>query len=239
MHTIIGFLLYINFHIIKNEIIEIDRGISVGIISLKNEKEDIKIIKEEEKQPEILAKKEVEKKKSKEKKAKKPIKSILPTEKKNSILQKIPEKKPQEEKEIAKTAEIKKEEIVEEKPQDEPQNKQKIYTDAEVIDDLEQINLSARERFNIKTQLHTCFNRSLKNTETIGINLFVKVRVLQDGTINFDFENVFDIARYEREKNYKQAVDNIINTLELCSPLRNLPIEKYDIWKEFSIKFSQ
>ncbi|HLD76970.1 MAG TPA: hypothetical protein VI861_02430 [Rickettsiales bacterium] len=48
LHTIIGFLLYINFHIIKNEIIEIDRGISVGIISLKNEKEDIKIIKEEE-----------------------------------------------------------------------------------------------------------------------------------------------------------------------------------------------
>jgi aminopeptidase-like protein len=37
--------------------------------------------------------------------------------------------------------------------------------------------------------------------------------------------------------NYKIVIDNIKRALDLCSPLRNLPIEKYDSWKEIILQF--
>jgi hypothetical protein len=38
-------------------------------------------------------------------------------------------------------------------------------------------------------------------------------------------------------KDYKIVIDNIKRALDLCSPLRNLPIEKYDSWKEIILQF--
>ena len=124
---------------------------------------------------------------------------------------------------------------------EDPQEKQKIYADEKIVDDLEQINLSVREKFNIKTQLSGCFARFLKGKPATGISVVVKVNIASDGTIIFDFDKMVDAKRYEdvTQKNYKTTIDNIVFALELCSPLRNLPAEKYDVWREFSIKFSQ
>ena len=32
-------------------------------------------------------------------------------------------------------------------------------------------------------------------------------------------------------------IDNIKKALELCSPLRNLPLEKYELWKNLILNF--
>ncbi len=48
-----------------------------------------------------------------------------------------------------------------------------------------------------------------------------------------------DLEKYNNpiHKDYKIVIDNIKRALDLCSPLRNLPIEKYDSWKEIILQF--
>jgi hypothetical protein len=46
-------------------------------------------------------------------------------------------------------------------------------------------------------------------------------------------ENILPLVK----EDYKIIIDNIKRALDLCSPLRNLPIEKYDSWKEIILQF--
>ena len=256
LHLIVATLIYINFRIVKKEIIEIDRGISVGFADFTNNKEVVPEVKKEEKPQEKKPPKKIKEKKkvaakkkeikSKSKKTEKPkeidkkpeFKENLPEEKMQEKIDEeeklIDDKKDEEEK-------IDKNEESETKAPEEPKNTQKFYQSDEVIDDIEQINLSAREKFNIKTQFTACLSRALAGQENIGIMLIINIKISPDGVINYDFDKNFDVARYENksEKKYIQAVDNAVKALELCSPMRNLPADKYDIWREFSIRFNQ
>ncbi len=279
LHLILAFFIYVNFRIIKNEIIEVDRGISVGIMSFKNDNDSSKIVKNEENPTKIV--KKVEKSHKKPEKSPKIEKKPVKTEKIAKKSPKKPEKsssKPKKEDDLVKNnevksedeekhqEEVKKEEITpqpekeEEKPEeidkntpkltkeeeilatnDKDQDKQKLYTDEEIIDDLEEINLSAREKFNIQTQLRGCFRRASKeNPAPSGFEMVVNIKADQDGAIDFNFDNFVDAKRYENphEIGYKRMADNVAQALELCNPLRNLPADKYDYWKAFSIRFS-
>lgn len=274
LHLILAFFIYINFRIIKNEIIEVDRGISVGVVSFRDDKDSTEIAKNEEKPSQIVKKptpkiiKKAEKtEKIVKKSSKKAEKAISKPKKEEDLIkktevkkeeeerhqeEKMPEVKKEEETTESAKEEEKSEEIREKPPQmpkeeensaidDKTQEKQKLYTDEEIIDDLEEINLSAREKFNIQTQLRGCFRRaSESNPAPAGLEMVVNIKTDKDGTIDFDFDNFIDIKRYEdpKEINYKKMADNVAQALELCNPLRNLPIDKYDNWKAFSIRFS-
>lgn len=110
---------------------------------------------------------------------------------------------------------------------------------------LEHSDLSEREKFNIYSQLHACYSRASKSleegiaTKENKISIIVKVKILSDGTIDFNEDEIIDQKRYadKAESDYRDNIDRVINALELCSPLRNLPIDKYNIWNEFEIKF--
>jgi hypothetical protein len=69
--------------------------------------------------------------------------------------------------------------------------------------------------------------------------ILIKVRVSEDGYIDSDLDEAIDIDRYNdpAETLYKIGVDNVRRALDLCSPLRNLPLDKYDIWKEVVLEF--
>ncbi len=112
---------------------------------------------------------------------------------------------------------------------------------ADIVDDLEILNLSAREKFNIQSQLRACYKRAIMGEEKNNLVVVVKVKVLQDGTIDFDQEEIIDAKRYNNSKevNYKNRMNDVLETLELCSPLRNLPMDKYDVWREFTIEFGE
>ena len=48
-----------------------------------------------------------------------------------------------------------------------------------------------------------------------------------------------DTERYDQEANYKITINNVRRAVELCSPLRNLPLEKYEIWKKVLLEFGE
>jgi hypothetical protein len=172
----------------------------------------------------------------------------------NEETKQIDAKKPQEEKvqnqnEDKEENEItKKEESSQAKKQSEKNSEQKIKQSAkqqEVIDmanSLENLDLSGREKYNIETQLKFCYRMALNESKFDGkIKIMAAVQIGKDGKITFDLEKTVDKNRYDNadEANYRKMISNIERALDLCSPLRNLPVDKYDIWKEVVLEFGE
>lgn len=247
LHSTFAFLIYVNFHHHLIEKIDLKDGVTVGIVSLQDIVKPEKIITK----PEAVTKKE-----------ERPVTKKIPKPKVKSnkiitrplLADKTRFKKAEEEKtenavkeikeenteEVAK--EIKEEKIVEAKEEEEKPTEEIKTTaidNSNNAEDLENLQLSAREKFNIQSQLRACYKRALTNIPKSDFIAVVKVTILQDGTIDFDEENIIDAERYNNPKNtnYKHRMDSILQTLELCSPLRNMPSDKYEIWREFTIEF--
>lgn len=109
-----------------------------------------------------------------------------------------------------------------------------------MANNLETIDLSAREKFNIQSQLKRCYHRALDETKMDSkTTILVKVKVSEDGYIDSDLDDLVDISRYNdpTETQYKISIDSVRRALDLCSPLRNLPLDKYDVWKEVVLEF--
>lgn len=250
LHSTFAFLIYFNFRHIIQENIDLKDGVIVGIVSMQDLVKPAKVVAT----PEVAVKKKekpIIKKTSKPKikntkAAARPLaKPILDSkaqfkkteeEKTKEVVKKVEEEKVEEEAqkiEEEKPVEAKEEE--EEKPVEEVQAANAENNNAP---DLESLQLSAREKFNIQSQLRACYKRALINVPKSNFTALVKVTILPDGTIDFDQDKIIDAERYNsKDLNYKNRMDSVLQTLELCSPLRNMPSDKYEIWREFTIEF--
>ncbi|OFW81425.1 MAG: hypothetical protein A2887_03895 [Alphaproteobacteria bacterium RIFCSPLOWO2_01_FULL_40_26] len=129
--------------------------------------------------------------------------------------------------------------------EEQEENSKKNITQNETIDlanSLENMDLSAREKFNIHLQLKRCFRRAIDETKLSSkMKVIIKVIISQDGYIGSDIDELIDVKRYNnpQEINYKIAIDNVKRALNLCSPLRNLPLDKYDVWREAILEFDE
>jgi len=98
---------------------------------------------------------------------------------------------------------------------------------ADMANSLENIDLSPREKFNIQTQLNFCYHMATSGNKD-GVaksRTAVKVQISRDGHIDAESNDEMEIN------------EQVKRALDLCSPLRNLPQEKYDIWKEVVLEF--
>jgi len=101
-------------------------------------------------------------------------------------------------------------------------------------------SLSARETVNIQSQIKMCYKRALEESGFESkTKIVVKIQISIDGYIENDLDDTVDFEKYNDPtfKDYKIIIDNVKRALELCSPLRNLPKEKYDSWREVSLQF--
>lgn len=108
------------------------------------------------------------------------------------------------------------------------------------IKSLEGSSLSANEKTNILSQLKMCYKRAISETkQNSKLSLVINVRITRDGYIESDLNNLIDKTRYNNIEHleYKKLIDNVKKALDLCSPLRNLPNEKYEAWKELILHF--
>lgn len=113
-------------------------------------------------------------------------------------------------------------------------------TAAAQINNLENIDLSVREKFNIQSQLQRCYYRAVSESGFhIKDSILIPVSINEEGVINSDIDDAIDLERYNNAKdpNYKIMIDNARRALELCSPIRNLPLDKYEIWKNVILEF--
>jgi len=211
------------------------------------------IIEPKKEEPKILPK-EIKKpfEKPKEKLVEKP-KEIAKKEEKKEAVKKEEVKKLPEAKEIKPSKqEIKAPEAPklkednkkkEQKTEDTPaENSVKIAATktAAVENTIQQLNLSAREKFNIQSQLKRCYQKAVaENKSTSEILINVKVMISQDGYLKSNLEEIIDQGLYQSPQGaaYKTAIDNARSAIRFCNPLRNLPADKFDTWKDITLQF--
>lgn len=197
--------------------------------------------------------KEIFDKKKIKKKIKKALQKIKEVKKTEVVPEKKPKKKPKKKtrkkvkskkrlkpfkqkelKTVKKT--VKEKDNVPEKKQEEKPSK-KV---AEKATELENLDLSAREKLNMRSQLKRCYSRAIREADFSSKTMIsIVIQIDEYGYIESNLDTILDEKRYNdpEESSYKLAVDNIRRTINLCSPLRNLPTDKYDIWKKITLDF--
>jgi outer membrane biosynthesis protein TonB len=248
----IHFLLFsaIYFAFIKKDKKEIENEQEILISVISVDSKGVPPINENIEKPEKIEEKppeKIEEKKEEIKDSEAP-KEVIPKKTKKEKI------KPQTPKKIAENS--KKEEIetpknqVEEASSAKPNDKKDDVKDffkimnlkafKNVTEDEKGSTLSIRETINIQSQLKLCYKRALEESGFESkTKIVIKIEISQDGYIQNDLDEMVDLEKYNNpiHKDYKIVIDNIKRALDLCSPLRNLPIEKYDSWKEIILQF--
>ena len=101
-------------------------------------------------------------------------------------------------------------------------------------------HLSLREKFNIQTQIKRCYKKAIEQAGIDGkIPINVTITIEQNGNIDLNLLKIKDFEKYHdpKEIDFHIAVDNVISAITICNPLRNLPTEKYEIWRELNLIF--
>lgn len=229
LHCLLLLVIYINFN--SHEFIDVqanEEPITISFVAIEEEEvpEIIEEEKEEEKIEEVQKEepKKVEKPKIIEPKKEKPKKEKPkpPKKKKKTPKKKKPKKK------VKKKKEVKKKEVLA-KTQKENSN----------IEELQTINLSARERFNVSLQIKRCYRKAILETAAVSkIPVKIKVELNLDGTFKATSLIILNEEEYKTSPNDLEiALENVKKALKICSPIRNLPKDKYDIWKDMELSF--
>lgn len=159
-----------------------------------------------------------------------------------TIINKTPKKKKTENKKTVKkrppkvTKKLKKEVKKDSKEKKIPK---KIIRDIAEYTGVDDFGISGRERANLKLQVTRCYQKSKEGFEKFNINVSVNVQVMLNGMIDYNnmiFTNQIELSKVDKEILHKITI-SIVKTLKDCSPLRNLPKDKYGIWKRMNIKF--
>lgn len=107
---------------------------------------------------------------------------------------------------------------------------------------LENIDLLFREKFNIELQIKRCYKRAIIEAgRDSKVPVIVHVIIDRDGGIDLDLVTIQDYEKYSdpAQIDFHIAVDNARRALTLCSPLRNLPEDKFDVWREMTLQFDE
>ena len=164
-----------------------------------------------------------------------------------TIINKTPKKKKTEKKKTEKKKTVKKrppkvtKKLKKEVKKDSKEKKipKKIIRDIAEYTGVDDFGISGRERANLKLQVTRCYQESKKNFEKLNINVSVNVHVMLNGIIDYNnmiFTNQIELSKVDKKILHKITI-SIVKTLKGCSPLRNLPKDKYGIWKRMNIKF--
>lgn len=98
-----------------------------------------------------------------------------------------------------------------------------------------ELPLSITEIQSIQSQLHACWNvpAGARGVEDMKIQVHISLR--QDGTVSR--VELSDLSRYKSDSFYRAVADSATRAVHSCSPLKGLPVIKYNTWKEIEFVF--
>ncbi len=96
--------------------------------------------------------------------------------------------------------------------------------------------LSISEKDAIRNQFIVCWNvpAGAKNAENLIVTL--RVQLAEDASVT-QVELARDEARYASDSFFRAAADSAMRAVHLCSPLKNLPPDKFAAWKDMELTF--
>lgn len=99
--------------------------------------------------------------------------------------------------------------------------------------------LSLSEKDAIRGQLEACWNKSgfagAKDPATLIAIIHIVIQ--QDGTVTSATLDSSQTGRYGSDPYFRAAADAAIRAAQRCSPLKNLPADKYGSWHETQVTF--
>lgn len=95
---------------------------------------------------------------------------------------------------------------------------------------------SMSEIDSIRQQFQKCWNvpAGAKNAQNLVVTL--SVELMEDGSV-IKVELAKNSARASSDPTYLAAADSAIRAVRRCSPLKNLPAEKYSAWRYMELNF--
>lgn len=97
--------------------------------------------------------------------------------------------------------------------------------------------LSLSEKDAIKGQFVQCWNVPIgaKNAESLAVR--IKIQLLPDGTVKAAEVAPDQKGRYGTDTFFRAAADSALRAVHKCSPLKNLPPDKYGSWGSMELNF--
>lgn len=97
--------------------------------------------------------------------------------------------------------------------------------------------MSLSETDAIRSQFIPCWHAPAGAKDAANLAVRVKVQLQQDGTVLGAQISPDQSSRYSSDTYFRAAADAAVRAVHKCSPLKNLPADKYGTWKDMEINF--
>lgn len=97
--------------------------------------------------------------------------------------------------------------------------------------------LSISERDAIRSQFIQCWRVPAGSKEGESLAVRVKIELIEDGSVKTAEIASDQKGRYASDTYFRAAADSALRAVHKCSPLQNLPRDKYGSWKEMELNF--
>ena len=95
--------------------------------------------------------------------------------------------------------------------------------------------LSMSVKDSIKRQIEQCWNPPAGNKDAASLKVLLDISFKQDGTVAN--VKIIDNSRYASDELYQVAADAAMRAVYKCSPLQDLPVDQYSMWKNLEFNF--
>lgn len=97
--------------------------------------------------------------------------------------------------------------------------------------------LSMSEKDAIRSQIAKCWNVPAGAKDAHELIVVLRVQLEQDGTVTNVELASSSKSRYASDTFFRAAADSALRAVRQCSPLENLPPDKYQTWRDIELTF--
>jgi hypothetical protein len=149
--------------------------------------------------------------------------------------EKKPEKKKPKEDDLAAVLKAVKETAQKEEKKNDKEDNAKSKSRSNQYDPTLPLSLSEKDA--IRGQIAKCWNVPAGAKDAQDLIVVLDLELAQDGTvIKVELANESK-GRYSRDTFFRAAADSAIRAVHQCSPLKDLPPDKYSTWHEMELTF--
>lgn len=95
--------------------------------------------------------------------------------------------------------------------------------------------MSLSQKDAIASQFAKCWTVPAGSPQAMVVTL--RIQLEQDGSVTKVELARSDTAHYNSDTYFRAAADSAMRAVHMCSPLKDLPKEKYDVWRDMEVAF--
>jgi outer membrane biosynthesis protein TonB len=96
--------------------------------------------------------------------------------------------------------------------------------------------LSMSVKDSIRRQVEKCWNPPAGNKDAAKLQILLRIAFKQDGSVSQVI--IVETHRYNSDELYRVAADSAVRAVHKASPLQDLPLDQYNIWKDLEFNFN-